>query len=222
MNRDAYDLNTSSGSSEAFKAFEQSVFGLAAHRPSTSMATLAADPDHVADVPKGFAKLIPARSELAINADVALTDACDALTRNGNGTADGRILVDASAAANQCYFSGAIEIVDKVFADRPATFLPFKISHSLRFMSGDRTGMLASSGQAVDALDVTAPAAGFVLGCHAFTREEAGPHEVTLTYSRRLRKVLSAEQVRFRPRASAMSCPLELIGYGDPVLQTRA
>ncbi|WP_246733830.1 hypothetical protein [Rhizobium laguerreae] len=65
MSRDAY-LNTSS---DARKAFEQAVYALAAHRPSTSMAlqaTLAADPDHVAaHALRGFANLILARSELA-------------------------------------------------------------------------------------------------------------------------------------------------------------
>ncbi|MGO4116777.1 hypothetical protein [Rhizobium ruizarguesonis] len=37
MSRDAY-LNTSSGSSDARRAFEQAVYALAAHRPSTGMA----------------------------------------------------------------------------------------------------------------------------------------------------------------------------------------
>lgn len=181
MYRDAYDLNTSSDSTEARKIFEQAVYGLATHRPSTGVAlqaTLVADADHVAAyVLKGFANLILARSELAPNAATALGEARTALARKSNGTADERILVNALAVATQGSFSGAIKILDEGFVDRPATFLPFKISHSLRFMIGDGAGMLTTSKRAIDGLDRTNPAAGFVLGCHAFSLEEAGHYD---------------------------------------------
>lgn len=181
MHRGGYDLITSSENSNAEKAFGEAVFGLAAHRPSTGVAlqaTIAADPDHVAaHALKGFANLILARSELLPNAQAALADARAALAHNSGGTADERILVGALASAVRGSFSEAIDALDEGFADRPAMFLPFKLSHSLRFMIGDGSGMLATSTKAVEGLDLVEPMAGFVLGCHAFSLEESGRYD---------------------------------------------
>jgi tetratricopeptide (TPR) repeat protein len=181
MHRDGYDLITSSRNTEAQQAFSKAVFGLAAHRPSTGaalQATIAADPDHAAaHALKGFANLILARSELVSNAEAALVDARAALLRTGGGTADERILVNALASATEGFFSGAIAMLDDGFAARPATFLPFKLSHSLRFMIGDGAGMLAASTRAAEDLDRVDPMAGFILGCHAFSLEEAGRYD---------------------------------------------
>lgn len=189
MKRDAYDLVTSTASSEAQRAFESAVFGIATHRPSTGaalQATLAADPDHVAGhALKGFANLILARSELGPVATTALADAHAALARNGGGTGDERILVKALEAATEGTFSGAADVLDHGFEDRPATFLPFKLSHSLRFMAGDRTGMLHASTRAVKGLDTSAAAAGFILGCHAFALEEHGRYSEALAAGQR-------------------------------------
>lgn len=176
MKRDAYDLVTSTTSSEAQHAFKSAVFGLATHRPSTGSAlqsALAADPDHVAvHALRGFANLILARSELGLVATTALGDARASLARNGGGTSDERILVKALEAASEGSFSRAADVLDHGFEDRPATFLPFKLSHALRLMPGDTAGMLQASTRAVDRLDTSAAAAGFVLGCHAFALEE--------------------------------------------------
>ncbi|KSV75893.1 hypothetical protein N185_15725 [Sinorhizobium sp. GW3] len=178
MKRDAYDLSTSTDSDDARKAFESAVFGLATHRPSTGVAVqaaLSADADHVgAHALKGFANLILARSELVPVAASAFADASNALARKDGGTRDERILVDALEQAVGGWFSRAADLLDVGFRDRPATFLPFKLSHALRFMTGDRTGMLRTSAHAVSGLDMTADAAGFVLGCHAFSLEEHG------------------------------------------------
>ncbi|WP_440409394.1 tetratricopeptide repeat protein [Neorhizobium petrolearium] len=189
MNRDAYDLITSSDSAEARRAFEQAVYGLATHRPSTGaslQATLAADPDHVAaHALTGFANLILARSELAASAETALAEARAALTRKNGGTADEQILVKALATANQGSFSGAVDMLDRGFADRPATFLPFKLSHALRFMLGDAAGMLTASSRAVDSLDSASLSAGFVFGCYAFSLEETGRYEEAMKAGRK-------------------------------------
>lgn len=189
MNCDAYDLITSTDNAEARRSFEQAVYGLATHRPSTGgslQATLAADPDHIAaHALTGFANLILARSELAGNAETALAEARAALARKGGGTADEQILVEALAKASQGSFSGAVDVLDRGFAARPATFLPFKLSHALRFMLGDSTGMLMTSSRAVDRLDSANLAAGFVLGCYAFSLEETGHYEEALETGRK-------------------------------------
>lgn len=184
MQRDAYDLVTSTNSQEARRAFENAVYGLATHKPSTGVAlgaTLSADPEHVAaHVLKGFANLILARSELREIAHTALADARRALGNRDGGTQDERALVRALEAACAGSFSEAASVLDGAFHDRPATFLPFKLSHALRFMTGDHTGMLAAAGRAAEAAPLAGPASGFIHGCHAFALEEAGRYDEAL------------------------------------------
>lgn len=184
MKRDAYDLVTSTDSHEARRAFENAVYGLATHKPSTGMAlaaTLSADPDHAAGhALKGFANLILARSELKPTADDALAEARRALHAIDGGTKDERVLVEALQAACSGSFHGAVAVLEAGFDDRPATFLPFKLAQALRFMTGDHAGMLASARRAADAAPRSGPATGFIHGCHAFALEEAGRYDEAL------------------------------------------
>lgn len=189
MKRDAYGLVTSTDSVEAQRAFENAVFGIAAHRPSTGAAlqeTLVADPDHVAGhALKGFANLILARSELTAVAATALDSARSALLRKNGGTADERVLVAALDHAEAGYFARAARVLDAGFEQRPATFLPFKLAQALRFMVGDAAGMLAASTRAVQHIDTASTGAGFVLGCHAFSLEEHGQYADALKIGQR-------------------------------------
>ena len=184
MKRDAYDLVTSTASQEARRAFENAVYGLATHKPSTGMAltaTLSADPDHVAaHAVKGFANLILARSELRPLADAALKDAQRALVMADGGTHDERVLVEALQMACAGSFHGAVAVLETGFKDRPATFLPFKLAQALLFMTGDRVRMLSSAKVAADAAPLKGPATGFIHGCHAFALEEAGRYDEAL------------------------------------------
>lgn len=188
MPLDAFDLSTNSASPDATLAFEEAVRGLAAHRPSTGIAlgrALAADPDHVPALAlKGFANLILAREELAAPAREALAAARRALAAQDGGTADERALVEALALAAEDRFSEAADCLDQRFADRPATFLPFKIAHALRFMLGDAAGMLAASQRMMAVWCPDRPAAGFLLGCHAFAVEEHGAYAAAEAYGR--------------------------------------
>lgn len=189
MTRDAYDLETSTDSAEAQKAFERAVLGLATHRPDTGIAlqaALKADPHHVAShALKGFANLILARSELTGNATTALYEADLALSEKRGGTGDERVLVESLRAAVEGSFSRASDILDAGFADRSATFLPFKVSHALRFMLGDAAGMLRTSTRAIRRLDENSFGAGFLLGCHAFALEEHGHYQQAFDVGRR-------------------------------------
>lgn len=189
MTRDAYDLLTSTESVEARRAFENAVFEVAAHKPNTGLAlqaTFAADPHHVAGhALKGFANLILARSELMVPSRTALKDARAALAVKRDGTADERVLVSALEAAVAGSFTQAARILDEGFEKRPATFLPFKLAQALRFMAGDSVNMLAASTRAAQAIDPSARAAGFVLGCHAFSLEEHGRYAEALEFGKR-------------------------------------
>ncbi|WP_018096023.1 tetratricopeptide repeat protein [Sinorhizobium meliloti] len=178
MRLDAFNLSTSTTSEEAQTAFEQAVYGLAAHRPTTGAAldaALQADPGHVAALAlKGFASLILARSELVAPAGQALIAARRAMTSRDGGTRDERILVESLDRAVGGSFSEAARLLDDGFSERATTFLPFKISHALRFMLGDADGMLSASSRVMEQWSTDTPAAGFMLGCHAFALEELG------------------------------------------------
>lgn len=188
MIRDAFDLSTSTDSAEAGRAFEEAVLGLATHRPNTGLAlqaTLRADPDHVAaHALKGFANLILARSELTTPAADALTKARQALVARNGGSADEAVLVEALADAVEGSFLRAADRLDAGFALRAQVFLPFKLSHALRFMAGDRAGMLAQSKRAAAAVSPAVPAAGFIYGCYAFCLEEAGDYDRAMRMGR--------------------------------------
>jgi hypothetical protein len=49
-----------------------------------------------------------------------------------------------------------------------------KLGHSIRFMFGDKAGMLAALTPRIAAFGADTPQAGYVLGCHAFALEENG------------------------------------------------
>ncbi|WP_424932122.1 tetratricopeptide repeat protein [Amaricoccus macauensis] len=180
IREDRYGLLTSSTETEAIHALEEAVHGVGAHRPNAATAlgrAISLDPDHVAaHALKGFACLILARKELVPDAAQALKDARSALRRRDGGTRDERVLVDALSLALDGYFGLASDKLDAGFADRPAAFLPFKLSHSLRFMIGDGPGMLAASRRMLGAWSEDNEAAGFLLGCHAFALEESGAY----------------------------------------------
>ncbi len=58
----------------------------------------------------------------------------------------------------------------------PSDALAFKLAHGIRFMVGDAVGMLRASTQAARRFPADAPLGSFVLGCHAFSLEEAGDY----------------------------------------------
>ncbi|WJH38805.1 hypothetical protein N7E02_05555 (plasmid) [Aliirhizobium terrae] len=126
MHRDSHELITSSVSNDAHQAFQQAVFGLAAHRPSTAtalQATISADPNHVAaHTLKGFANLILARSELLPNAEAALADARTALIHADGGTEDERILVDSWNVQSAAHFRAPSRYWMKALPSAPLHF----------------------------------------------------------------------------------------------------
>uniref|UniRef100_UPI0019547FED hypothetical protein n=1 Tax=Enterobacter hormaechei TaxID=158836 RepID=UPI0019547FED len=69
--------------------------------------------------------------------------------------------------------------------DSPRDLLAFKLSHALRFMGGDRAGMLAASTRFERRWSAATPGFGFVLGCHAFAIEETGDYATAERLGRR-------------------------------------
>lgn len=178
MIEDRFGLAHSAGDGLATAAFETAVRALAGHRPAAGPAlarAIEADPGHVAALAlKGFAGVVLAREELVPGAAATAAEARGALMARNGGTPDEAALVDALEHAAAGRFRTAADLLDDAFADRPTTFLPFKISHSLRFMLGDRRGMLAASERMMRVWTEGLPAAGYLAGCHAFALEEHG------------------------------------------------
>jgi hypothetical protein len=172
---DTYGLVSSSSVPEARAAFERAQRAVAAHRPQAGPAltdTLAVDPDHVGALAlKGFAQVLLARSELANDARQS-HEAAGAVLTHRDPTRDERVLVASLGVAVDGDLRRAADVLDDGFVDRPASLLPFKLAHQLRFMAGDRAGMLRASNRMLRAWDETMPGAGFLLGCHAFALEE--------------------------------------------------
>jgi hypothetical protein len=189
MTRDAFGLSSSTSSAAAGVAFEEAVLSLAGHRHTTGAAlgrALSADPSHVGALAlKGFANLILAREELVPSATEALGSARLAISANNGATEDEHILVAALGTAATGHFAKAADVLDQGFADRPSALLPFKLSHSLRFMVGDKAGMLAASTHMLDDWSEDRPGAGFLLGCHAFGLEEHGHYAAAEAFGQR-------------------------------------
>ena len=72
--------------------------------------------------------------------------------------------------------SGAIAAMESALKDNPRDTLSAKISHAIRFILGDGEGMRASVENILGAHDANHPLRGYLLGCHAFTLEEAGEY----------------------------------------------
>jgi len=177
---DRYAFAHASGVADAaLAAFETAVEAVLAHRPSAGPAlerALAADPDHVASLAlKGLAGVILARGETVVAARAGLAAARVAAGRRPP-TDDETVLVEALAEAVEGRLAAAADRLDHRLVANPRAALLVKLSHALRFMAGDLSGMRRTTTAALDAFAETTPGYGFVLGCHAFCLEEAGDY----------------------------------------------
>ena len=159
----------------AVSSFDAAVTELLAHRPNVMPhldAALAADPDHIASLAlKGFGSVLLARSEHVASARV-MAARLKALTDRRRPTAFEAALVAALDLASRGAWRDATSVLQQRLAECPIDLLSLKLVHALRFMSGDASGMLASTASVLDAWSAAAPGYGFMLGCHAFALEE--------------------------------------------------
>lgn len=72
--------------------------------------------------------------------------------------------------------SGAIATLETILAKHPADTLTAKVSHAIRFILGDATGMRRSIERVLDAHGTDHACRGYALGCHAFALEETGDY----------------------------------------------
>lgn len=90
----------------------------------------------------------------------------------------------ASAAAHGAWWAATDQLEIAIRA-RPGDTLSIKLSHALRFMLGDKPGLLRSIERALHALPAGHPDYGFMLGCHAFALEENGHYAAAEQTGRR-------------------------------------
>ncbi|GMG81029.1 tetratricopeptide repeat protein [Paralimibaculum aggregatum] len=124
---------------------------------------------------KGLFTLLLGRSELAPLAREAEAKAQAALSRVG-GSRRERAYVIALGAWLAGRPRHAAEILSGVLTAAPEDALALKLDHSLRFLLGDRRGMLREAAAALPAYGPDHPLAGYALGCHAFALEEMGAY----------------------------------------------
>lgn len=87
-----------------------------------------------------------------------------------------RAFVEAASAAAHGAWWAALDLLEIAIAENPVDTLAAKLSHNLRFMLGDKAGMLCSIERVLKHLPSGHPHRGFLTGCHAFALEESGDY----------------------------------------------
>ena len=157
--------------------FEGAVWNVLAHRPEAAShldAALTASPDMIAaHALRGFCGVSLARRETILAARACAARA-RALFNQQDGSASERALVEALELAVSGRLLDAATRLDAHIDEAPRDLLAFKLSHGLRFMSGDARGMLAGAERVAGRWSASSEGYGFFLGCRAFALEENG------------------------------------------------
>lgn len=179
MLRDRFDGTHSTDCPVAIAAFDEAVEAVAAHRPlgdSLSRAT-AADPNLIAaHALTGFGNIMLGRCETAMQASKALEATRKAKETKRNCTEGEVALLEALELAETGHMRRGAQRLERHLDKWPGDFLCAKIAHALRFMLGDREGMLQLTGDLALRAPQDGAGYGFLLGCHAFGLEESGAY----------------------------------------------
>lgn len=142
--------------------------------PDRLAALLSGDPDNAMGwCAKGFFATLLARREMRVVADDALR-AMDAAIDKRGATSSERLYRSALCAATGSEFARAASILDAIIDRDPDDSFAAKLSHALRFMIGDISGMRRSIDRIIARCDGAHPHLGYLLGCQAFALEETG------------------------------------------------
>ncbi|APG46654.1 tetratricopeptide repeat protein [Phaeobacter porticola] len=80
--------------------------------------------------------------------------------------------------------SVAIAEMEALLLKHPQDSLAMKLSHGIRFILGDSSGMRQSIERVLPAYDPDHKGRGYLLGCHAFSLEETGAYDLAETAGR--------------------------------------
>ena len=155
------------------------VHGFLSHGKKTPVhlgALLEANPNFVmGHAARGLFMIMMGRKELLAVAHEAGKIANQKLREHG-GNARERGWVDALNFWLDGKPTGAIAAMEAILQDAPQDTLSAKVSHGIRFILGDGTGMRRSIERVLKAHDADHALRGYALGCHAFTLEETGDY----------------------------------------------
>ena len=177
MQRDACGYEVSIDCAGALKRWDRTVAGFLCHSSAT--------PQHLGDTlnlapefalgwaAKGLFYMLLGRAELVAVARESLKNAERAVARAGV-TPRERGYLEALRHYTNGRLWRAAEVLSDIAADHPGDLLAVKIDHAIRFILGDRRGMLKQMRIAMDWLDERHPYYGYALGCKAFALEENG------------------------------------------------
>lgn len=166
---------TDAGALQDWDAVQMGVLAHAATTPAHLGALLSVAPEFaLGQACKGMFYLLLGRSEMIPTAREALAIAKTcyeaALPRE-------RLYVDALDVWMSGQPSYAIAKMEQVLRAHPQDTLAMKLSHSIRFVLGDGSGMRRSVERVMPAYDTSHAGQGYLLGCHAFSLEETGAYE---------------------------------------------
>ncbi|NVK16050.1 MAG: tetratricopeptide repeat protein [Rhodobacteraceae bacterium] len=178
MMLDIFGQESSLTDTTALQDWNAVQLGVLAHAAATADhlgAVLKASPEFaLAHAIKGLSLLMLGRSELLPTAREALRDAKAvyeaALPRE-------RKYVDALENWLAGHPSLAIQRMEEVLDVFPQDTLAMKLSHGIRFIMGDPSGMRASIERVLPSYDPDHAGRGYLLGCHSFALEETGEYE---------------------------------------------
>ena len=177
LRADLSGLEVTCASPEGMDAWNRTVEHFLSHDKATPISlsqALAVDADFaLAWCAKGLFTMLQARAELTAPAQDALARA-EASVRTRGATRRERLYVEALRHATEGRLSAAVGAVDAIIEAHPRDSLAAKLSHAMRFMLGDASGMRASAEQVVARAGLDHPHLGYLLGCLAFALEETG------------------------------------------------
>ena len=186
--KDAVGLDITTTSKAAVDAFDDVVVGILSHARSTAESLtrlLAADPHCVLGWSvKCFASLMLARSELGGPARAAALEAKACFAKRGGTKREG-FYMRAAMFSSHGDWTRALDLVEMILAESPHDSLAAKLSHGMRFMIGDQTGMRRSIESVISRLHSDHPHMGYLMGCQAFVLEEAGDYAAAERVGRR-------------------------------------
>jgi tetratricopeptide (TPR) repeat protein len=180
MQHDVFGQKTCVTRPETLTEWNAALLGFLAHSavtPKHLMAVLQAEPGFaLGHAVKGLFYLLLGRRELVAVAEDDLAAARKALSE-GHADERDRQFVEALAAWLQGYPSRSVQHLEQVLRRHPEDALAMKLSHAIRFVLGDGTGMRRSVERVLPAYAPDHPGHGYLLGCHAFALEETGDYE---------------------------------------------
>ena len=165
---------------EAVSAWNGVVLGILSHGQATGdhlTDLLERAPDYaLAHAMKGLACLMLGRREVVETARESSKKA-NALLAQGGATERERLWCIALEDWLAGKPSNAIARMEAAMRLNPADTISMKLSHGIRFIMGDKEGMLRSVKRALPAHGPDHPLYGYSLGCHSFALEENGDYE---------------------------------------------